>query len=76
MKTNLFAVAMMVLSIFAFAGCANESSNAATAGANPTDRTYTQKDLNNTGRQDTAGAVRAIDPSVTISSGGGGGAHP
>jgi PBP1b-binding outer membrane lipoprotein LpoB len=76
MKTNLFAVAMVVLSIFAFAGCANESSNAASAGANPTDRTYTQKDLNNTGRHDTAGAAQAIDPSVTISSGGGGGAHP
>lgn len=69
MKTNLFAVAMMALSIFALAGCAEEARN-------PTDRTYTQKQLNNTGRQDTAGAVRAIDPSVTISSGGGGGARP
>jgi hypothetical protein len=69
MKTNRFAVAMMAMSIFAFAGCADEPPN-------PTTRTYTQKDLNNTGRHDTAGAVGAIDPSVTISSGGGGGAHP
>jgi hypothetical protein len=69
MKCYLLAVAFFSLSIFAFGGCANESSKSAAAGANPTDRTYTRKDLQNTGRQDTAGAAQAVDPSVSVSSG-------
>ena len=61
MKSYLLAVAIFSLSIFAFAGCANQSSQSATTDANPTDRTYTRKDIQNSGRQDTAGAAQALE---------------
>ena len=70
MKTCLFAVAMVAVSAFSFAGCANEPASAtASAQANPTDRTYTQKDLQHSGRQTTGGAIQAIDPSAHVSGG-------
>lgn len=75
MKTSLILVA--VFGVLLIAGCADQPTTANTAAAaNPTDRNYSRSDLQKTGRQTTAGAIQAADPSVTISSGGGGGARP
>ena len=51
------------------AGCATQSTvdRSASRSTDPTQATYTNEELNNTGRHDTAGAIEAIDPSVRIS---------
>ena len=67
MKSVLLVAAGAMGAAVMLADCANQSS--ANASANPTDRTYTSSDLNNTGRHDTAGAIQAIDPSAHVSGG-------
>jgi outer membrane lipoprotein SlyB len=71
MKRYLFVAAIVALSAFSLAGCANQSSTATASNTDPTARTYTQKDLNKTTRTDAASALQAADPSVTTSSGSG-----
>jgi hypothetical protein len=69
MKSCLFAAVVGALALN-LAGCADQPSKTRDAStANPTDRTYTQKDLNHSGRQTTAEGVQALDPAVTTSSG-------
>jgi outer membrane biogenesis lipoprotein LolB len=65
MKTHFVLLAFAAM---AMAGCATETTTTSNA-ADPSQRTYTQKDLSNTGRHDSADALRAADPSVTVSSG-------
>jgi hypothetical protein len=69
MKFSIFVAAIVAASTFTFAGCANQSSNATAAADDPTKRTYTNDDLNKSGRQNTGEAIRALDPSVQTSSG-------
>jgi hypothetical protein len=69
MKFSIFVTAIVAASIFTFAGCANQSSNATAAAGDPTKRTYTDEELNKTGRQNTGDALRSLDPSVQTSSG-------
>jgi predicted small secreted protein len=69
MKLSIFVTAIVAASTFTFAGCANQSSNTAAAAGDPTKRTYTDEDLNKTGRQNTGEALRALDPSVQTSGG-------
>lgn len=70
MKTKLpgaTLAAVAALSIFGCAGCANEKSVTTTdssATANPTDRTYSQKDLRQTGRTQTGDAVKSLEPAT------------
>ena len=69
MKRYMFVAAIVALSAFSFAGCANQPE-ATASNTDPTKRTYTQKDLGRTTRTDAASALQAADPSVTTSSGG------
>ena len=69
MKFSIFVAAIVAASAFTFAGCVNQSSNATAAAGDPTKRTYTNDDLNKSGRQNTGEAIRALDPSVQTSSG-------
>ena len=65
---HYFLALLMTGSIGLFAGCATQNSTAAN-DADPSRRTYTQKQLNNTGRQETARQVEAVDPAVSVSNG-------
>jgi predicted small lipoprotein YifL len=69
MKAYLFAV-VVVLSLFSLAGCANQSSTAASSDADATRRTYSQDDLRKTGRTQTGEALQAADPSIGLSGSG------
>ncbi|GEM_PF-4838739 len=73
MKTHLILLALLMLAV---GGCANQTSTervvATGDGANEADpsvRTHYRNDLQNTGRHDSADALSAADPSVTVSSG-------
>jgi hypothetical protein len=69
MKDYLFAP-LVALSVFTFAGCANQPSTATASDADPSTRTYSQEDLGKTGRVQTGEALRASDPSVGLSGSG------
>lgn len=60
---------IVALAGFAFASCANDSQNASSPGASAT-RFYSNDDLERTGKRDSGEALRAVDPSVTTTTGG------
>jgi hypothetical protein len=72
MKSLIFAT-FVALSLFSFVGCANQASTTTTtttSDADPGRRTYSNQDLNKTGRTQTGEAVQALDPSVGLSGSG------
>lgn len=62
MKTN---VLLALISFAVFAGCAQQPQTQTVAN-DPSRASYNNNQLMNTGRQDAAGQVQAIDPSVTV----------
>lgn len=69
MKTNCLFGAALILGTFFFAGCADQGQTTSnrTTPTTPGQRTYDRNDINRTGRQTTAGAVEALDPSAHVS---------
>jgi hypothetical protein len=62
MKTN---VLLAIVSGACLIGCAQQPQTQTTAN-DPGTSTYNRNQLMNTGRQDAAGQVEAIDPAVTV----------
>ena len=62
MKTN---VLLALISCALLPGCAQHPQTQ-TASNDPSRATYNRDQLMNTGRQDAAGQVEAIDPSVNV----------
>lgn len=67
MKKYLFGMAL-ALAVPLFTGCANEQQSASSSSpaTDPTKKTYSRKDLNNSGRQTTGEAVQALDPAAQV----------
>lgn len=64
----LSAVVVSV-SLWAFAGCANNQQASTTAKSNPAAKTYESQDLARTGKRTSGEALQAADPSVTARGG-------
>ena len=69
MKALRIAVSgmMILISISAFAGCANNQQ--ASANANPATKTHESRDLARTGKRTSGEALQAADPGVTARGG-------
>jgi hypothetical protein len=63
---SVLVVAAITSGALMLTGCATQpvADHSASVITDPTQSTYTRDDLNNTGRHDTAAAIRAIDPAV------------
>jgi hypothetical protein len=69
MKTNRLIATGAAVAMFTLVGCADQGQTASnrTTPTTPGQRTYDRNDINRTGRQTTAGAVEALDPSAHVS---------
>jgi ABC-type oligopeptide transport system substrate-binding subunit len=70
-RLQLFAVAALAIAFSAclLAGCANNQTTAASTNANSPAKSYSDSDLEKTGRQQAGEALQAADPAVSTSSG-------
>jgi hypothetical protein len=59
---------VIIVSALAFGGCANQQS-ATSANANPTAKSYSDNDLQKTGKRTSGEALQAADPAVTARGG-------
>jgi hypothetical protein len=64
-----FGATLVMISIWVFAGCADNQQASAPANAYPAAKTYESQDLARTGRRTSGEALQAADPSVTARGG-------
>ena len=71
MKTcrGLVSAVVIMISLWAFAGCAHNQESVTSTNTNSASKTYNSQDLNRTGKRTTGEALQAADPSVTATSG-------
>jgi hypothetical protein len=64
-----FQFLVSAFSVLALIGCANNQQSASSTNTNPSANTYTNDDLQRTGKRQAGEALKAADPSVTTTTG-------